>query len=187
MNPASQPDSGKFGHPDRLESGCDLNCRAERLPRERQRLAGEWLGRNHLRTTPAGRQRSRACAALPVTPLESFGIYKLARQVLDEFWDDSELLGKDYRGRELAKQQVRSLDSVCANIEDGFGRGFGKELPQHLKIARGEARESRGRYERCLRLLTSETIAKRTETFSRIIGGLTKTIRTIESRQARQR
>jgi len=119
--------------------------------------------------------------------LESFGIYRLARQAFEEIWDDSEILGKDYRGRELAKQQVRSLDSVCANIEEGYGRGFGKELPQHLKIARGEARESRGRYERCSRLLSAETIAKRTETLSKIVGGLTKTIRTIENRPNRSR
>jgi four helix bundle protein len=73
--------------------------------------------------------------------LESFGIYQIARRLFDDFWGDSELLGKDYRGCELVKQQVRSLDSVCANMEEGFGRGFGKELPQHLKISRGEARE----------------------------------------------
>jgi four helix bundle protein len=119
--------------------------------------------------------------------LESFGIYRLAREAFNEFWDDSEILGKDYRGRELVKQQVRSLDSICANIEEGYGRGFGKELPQHLKIARGEARESRGRYERCARLLPIETITKRTEILGRIIGGLTKTIRTIESRPNRVR
>ena len=49
--------------------------------------------------------------------LGSFGIYKLACQLFDEFWGDSEIVGKDYRGRELVKQQTRSLDSVCANIE----------------------------------------------------------------------
>lgn len=119
--------------------------------------------------------------------LESFGIYRLARQAFDDFWDDSEVLSKDFRGRELAKQQVRSLDSICANIEEGYGRGFGKELPQSLKISRGEARESRGRYERCHRLLPPKLIAKRVETLTRIIGGLTKTIRTIESRPNRQR
>lgn len=119
--------------------------------------------------------------------LESFGIYRLAQQAFAEFWDVSEILGRDYRGRELVKQQVRSLDSVCANIEEGYGRGFGKELPQHLKIARGEARESRGRYERCVRLLSAEAIKKQTETLSKIIGGLTKTIQTIESRPNRQR
>ena len=132
-------------------------------------------------------ERERNSDDDPADRLEAFGIYRLARQVFDEFWQDSEILGKDYRGREMVKQQVRSLDSICANIEEGYGRGFGKELPQQLKIARGEARESRGRYERCARLLPAETIAQRTETISRIIGGLTKTIRTIESRSNRQR
>jgi len=60
--------------------------------------------------------------------LESFGIYGLARQLFDDFWKDSEILGKDFRGPELCKQQVRSLDSICSNIEEGYGRGFGKEL-----------------------------------------------------------
>ena len=83
--------------------------------------------------------------------LESFGIYQLARWLFDDFWNDSEILGRDYRGRELSKQQIRSLDSICANMEEGFGRGFGKELPQHLKISRREARESR----RTLRTLQS--------------------------------
>jgi four helix bundle protein len=118
--------------------------------------------------------------------LESFGIYQLARQVFEDFWNDSEILNKDFRGRELVKQQVRSLDSVCANMEEGFGRGFGKELPQHLKISRGEARESRGRYERCSHLLPPETITQRVSALSRIIGGLSKTIQTIEGRARRQ-
>jgi four helix bundle protein len=115
--------------------------------------------------------------------LESYGIYQFARQLFDSFWEDSEILGKDYRGRELVRQQVRSLDSVCANIEEGYGRGFGKELPQHLKIARGEARESKGRYERCIKLLPAVTVQARAKTLDRIIGGLSKTISTIENRR----
>ena len=115
--------------------------------------------------------------------LESFGIYRLAWQLFDDFWHDSELLEKDFRGRELARQQVRSLDSICANIEEGFGRGFGKELPQHLKIARGEARESQGRFRRCNHLLPSELVSNRIAVLDHIIGGLTKTITTIERGQ----
>jgi len=114
--------------------------------------------------------------------LESFGIYQLACQLFEDFWKESDVLMKDYRGRELVKQQVRSLDSICANMEEGFGRGYGKELPQHLKISRGEARESRGRYQRCHHLLPPETIAQRAATLSRIIGGLSNTIKTIEAR-----
>ena len=115
--------------------------------------------------------------------LESFGIYQVARQLFDDFWADSEILGRDYRGKEMVRQQVRSLDSVCANIEEGYGRGFGKELPQHLKIARGEARESKGRFERCHHLLPADLIAKRSGTLDHIIGGLTKTSNTIENRR----
>jgi four helix bundle protein len=118
--------------------------------------------------------------------LESFGIYQLARQLFDDFWKDSEILLTDFRGRELVKQQVRSLDSICANMEEGFGRGFGKELPQDLKISRGEARESRGRYERCSQLLSTDTVARRVATLSHIIGGLSKTIQTIENRPIRK-
>jgi four helix bundle protein len=119
----------------------------------------------------------------PNDRLESFRIYQLARQLFDDFWADSEILGRDYRGRELVKQQVRSLDSICANMEEGYGRGFGKELPQHLRISRGEARESRGRYERCQRLLPSGTIAKRVGTLDQIIGGLIKTLVTLHTKQ----
>jgi four helix bundle protein len=114
--------------------------------------------------------------------LEAFGIYKLARELFDEFWADSEILVKDYRGKELSRQQVSSLDSICANLEEGYGRGFGKE---HLRIARGEARETRGRYECCRHLLHEEIVAKRISTLDHIIGGLTKTVETIEHKQRR--
>ena len=75
--------------------------------------------------------------------LEEFGIYKLASRLFDDFWTDSEIVMKDERGPALVRQQARSLDSICANIEEGYGCGFNKEMPQHLKIARGEARESK--------------------------------------------
>ena len=121
--------------------------------------------------------------APPVDRLESFGICQIARRLFDDFWQDSEILGRDYRGRELVKQLVRSLDSVCANIEEGYGRGFGKEFPQSLRVARGEARESRGRYERCRHLLPPEVIGQRIAVLSQVIGGLTNTIATIERRR----
>lgn len=114
--------------------------------------------------------------------LESFGIYKLAQQLFDDFWDDSEILLRDARGQVLAKQLTRSLDSIPANIEERYGRGFTKELPYHLKIARGEARESKGRYGRCKRLLSPDLIAKRQATLDQIIGGLTATIVTLENK-----
>ena len=44
--------------------------------------------------------------------LENFGIYRLACQLFEEFWADSEIVGRDYRGKEVVKQQIRSL-VVC--------------------------------------------------------------------------
>jgi four helix bundle protein len=114
--------------------------------------------------------------------LDSFEVYRLARELFDQFWDDADELNRDFRGRELAKQQIRSLDSICANIEEGYGRGFNKDWTQHLKISRGEARESKGRYQRCKRLLSPAVIEERTQTLDRIIGGLTNTIRTSEQK-----
>lgn len=117
--------------------------------------------------------------------LEEFGIYELAVQLFDDFWADSEIVMKDERGKALINQQTRSLDSVCANIEEGYGRGFNKEMPQHLKIARGEARESKGRYWRMRFLLPLETVNKRRAVLDQIIGGLTATINTIESKRTK--
>ena len=119
--------------------------------------------------------------------LEEFRVYQVARQLFDAFWDDSEILSRDVRGRELARQQVRSLDSICANIEEGYGRGFGKEWPHYLRIARGSARESRGRYERCGRLLSVEMLEQRLAALNQIIGGLTKTIATAERKLVAKR
>src|SRR3972149_6878952 len=119
----------------------------------------------------------------PNDRLESFHVYQLARQLFDDLWVDSESVREDYRGRELVRQQVRSLDSICANIEEGYGRGFGKEWPQHLKIARGEARESRGRYRRSRHLLPAEVMTKRLATLDQIIGGFTNTINTVEQKR----
>lgn len=119
--------------------------------------------------------------------LEDYRVYQAARRLFEEFWSDSEVWGRDLSGRELVRQQVRSLDSVCANIEEGYGRGFGKEWPHYLRIARGSARESRGRYERCARLQPAETLSNRIAQLNQIIGGLTKTITTAERKLAAKR
>jgi four helix bundle protein len=115
--------------------------------------------------------------------LENFGIYKLAMGLWDVFWkEDSELLMKDVRGKEIARQMTRSIYSISANIEEGYGRGFGKEYPQFLRISRGSARESKGGYIRARFLLGEETVAKRTETLNKIIAGLNNTLKTIKEK-----
>ncbi len=114
--------------------------------------------------------------------LEVIGFYKLSMELWEEMWQDSEILMQDYRGKEIARQLIRSVGSICANIEEGYGRGFGKEYPQYLRISRGSTRESKGWYQRSNHLLSSETLAARILKLNSIIAMETKSIQTLETK-----
>ncbi len=53
--------------------------------------------------------------------------YQMSVELWNEHWNDCDILVKDVRGREIVKQLTRSVGSISANIEEGYGRGFGKE------------------------------------------------------------
>lgn len=59
----------------------------------------------------------------------------MSLEIWDNCWNDSEILMKNIRGIELARQLTRSIGSISANIEEGYGRGFRKEYPKFLRIA----------------------------------------------------
>jgi len=50
----------------------------------------------------------------------------------------------DPRGRAIISQVVDSAGSISANIEEGYGRGFGKDRDHFLRFSIGSARETRG-------------------------------------------
>jgi four helix bundle protein len=77
-------------------------------------------------------------------PLWGIDVYRNALFFSDIAWQDCEaMLAKDL-GRPVAWQLIRSAGSIAANIEEGYGRGFGKDYARFLRIALGSARESRG-------------------------------------------
>ena len=53
--------------------------------------------------------------------LDKVIFYQKSLQLWDMYWSDSEILFQDFRGKELARQLVRSVDSISANIEEGYG------------------------------------------------------------------
>ena len=114
--------------------------------------------------------------------LENFGIYQLSKQLWDLFWSDSEILIKDPRGKEIARQLTKSAYSISANIEEGYGRGFGKEYPNFLRYSRGSARETKGGYERAKFLLDDTIVTDRIALLNRIIGGLNNTLKTLKNK-----
>lgn len=99
---------------------------------------------------------------IKIQRVEDFIVYQKAMKLFDNFVDeDLEILKSQFGGRELARQQIRSLDSICANMEEGYGRKAGKELKQFFRISRGSAAESKGRYKRLKNFLKKEIVDKR--------------------------
>src|SRR5262245_5540689 len=112
--------------------------------------------------------------------LDELIFYQKSLALWNEFWNDSEIMLRDIRGREIVRQMTKCVGSISANIEEGYGRGFGKEYPQFLRIARGSARESRGWYKKSKFLLPTEVIDRRDSAIGEIIAMLAKTISTLE-------
>ena len=110
-------------------------------------------------------------------PLWTFDVYPKALFLCDLVWEDCERLLKDPRGRAVAEQLIRSAGSICANIEEGYGRGYGKEYSYFLRVSIGSARESRGWYYRGRRLLPADVVKHRIALLDEIIAMLAPNIR----------
>ena len=52
-------------------------------------------------------------------PLWQFQVYPKALFAYDLAWEDCERLLKDERGKTVARQLIRSVGSISANIEEG--------------------------------------------------------------------
>jgi four helix bundle protein len=102
-------------------------------------------------------------------PLWNFQVYPKALYLYDLVWEDCDHLLKDPRGRAVAQQLIRSAGSIGANIEEGYGRGYGKEYSYFLRVSMGSARESRGWYYRSRRLLPTDVMKHRMALLDEII------------------
>lgn len=109
-------------------------------------------------------------------PVWEFFGYRKALFVYDLMWQDCEHWQKDRRGWPIVDQIIRSAGSVSANIEEGFGRGFGRDYARFLKIALGSARETQGWYWRGRQLIPEEVYQHRVATLDEVIALLVSEI-----------
>ena len=108
--------------------------------------------------------------------LDAFKGYQKARELFEFVVEDFSPLARNPVCGRLVGQQVASADSICANIEEGFGRGSKKEFALFLGYARGSARETRGRYERMHHWIGPDLIPARVALCSEIIAILVRTM-----------
>lgn len=114
--------------------------------------------------------------AMQAGPLWKTEFYRKALFLYDLCWLDTEPWLNDARGKAIAQQIIRSCGSIGANIEEGYGRGFGRDYARFLTIAVGSARETQGWYVRARHLLKPETFDHRYVLCDEIIGLLVRTV-----------
>ena len=108
--------------------------------------------------------------------LDRFRAYQRSLELFDLVVSDMEVLQKDPKCYRLISQQVASADSICSNMEEGYGRLSRAEYVRFLDFSRASARETRGRYRRMKHWLAADVIEHRMALADEIIGALTKTI-----------
>jgi len=95
--------------------------------------------------------------------------YQKGLYLYDLLWEDTEEWRKDERGQALSKQITGSADSVCSNIEEGFGRGYGKQFLQFYLYSLGSARETKGRIYRAKAFYSREILERRLNLASEVV------------------
>jgi four helix bundle protein len=104
-----------------------------------------------------------------IKSVEDFEVYKKAVKLFEDFLEeDLPILQKSFAGRTLSGNMLRSLDSICANMEEGYERKSGKEIKHFFRMSKGSAGEARGRYKRLKKLFLQKTIDERVEILNEI-------------------
>ncbi|MBN1177805.1 MAG: four helix bundle protein [Anaerolineae bacterium] len=103
--------------------------------------------------------------------------YQKALFLYDLAWLDCARMAKDFRGKAIAQQLIRSVGSISANVEEGYGRGLGRDYARFLGYALGSARESQGWYLRARFLLSESVVSHRYDLADEVIALLVTTIR----------
>jgi len=82
--------------------------------------------------------------------LEKLEVYQLSEAFSDIIWNI--VTGWDnFRKDTIGKQITRSVDSVSANIAEGYGRYYYKESKQFFFYARGSLQETKSWLSKCKR------------------------------------
>ena len=74
--------------------------------------------------------------------LEDLEVYKISLEISDKIWDII-ILWDNFSRNNVGGQLLRAVDSVGANISEGYGRGSKVDNARFVKIARGSLFEAK--------------------------------------------
>ena len=109
-------------------------------------------------------------------PIWKLEVYRFALFAGDIGREDVKKLSKEKLMLSVADQLHRSLNSISANLTEGYSRSKGLDRARFIEISLGSARESRDWYYKSRQVLSPEVIKHRMELLTRIIGMLTAMI-----------
>ena len=95
--------------------------------------------------------------------------YRLALYAADVCWRDVRKLKSERRMLGLAEQLLRAVDSISANIAEGYSRSTGKSRALYYEYALGSAREARDWYYKCRHGLGEEVTSRHLQLLTKII------------------
>ena len=102
-------------------------------------------------------------------PLWKLEVYRLGLFVAEIGWEDVMLLDKNKLTRDASDQIRRSMDSISANIAEGYSRSTGKDRARYFEYALGEAREARDRYFKVRHVLKQEVVSHRIKLLTQVV------------------
>jgi four helix bundle protein len=101
-------------------------------------------------------------------PLFRMAAVRLAREVVDDSWDDAAKLAQHEVTHKIAGQLYTSLGSILANLGEGYSRSSGRDRAKIFEYALGSVRESMMWYRTAVRILGRSIVDQRLDKLEQI-------------------
>ena len=120
-------------------------------------------------------------------PIWRMKAFRMALYLLDEAWQDIQLLRRYRVLDQTLSQLYRAVGSIGANIAEGYSRSSGLDRVRLYEYSLGSTRESQVWYFACHHVINEAVVASRYDVLAQIAKMLSRTIPEERHRSIRKR